>query len=344
MIVVDDLAARLADLGTPLIAELFRSVDDAATAIVALGAASGGEVISIDLVRASAGLVVGLRCVTRTVVVKVHRPHLSGRVIAASRAQRVMLAAGLPVAAPLLDRPISLGRGMATVDEWRVEGAMLDVRSPQRRRAIAAASWAISAALPPEVFPDLAPTRTGRYPPPHSALFDFDATWFGAQWIDDAADEAREIGSGLRAAGVGELMVLHADLRPENLLLVDSVDGTAAVTTIYDLDSLECDLEPWLIGGVARAFSTNWSQSDPMLPTVHEIGAFIKDYETYRRCPFTEDERLLAASGVTYALAYSARCEHALFPDGRDAPWGPGWRDLLRRWSQQPDGMSHVLS
>ncbi len=334
---MDELAARLAALDSPLVAELFASTDAAACAIVGLGADCAGEVLGIELLRASSGLVVSLRCSDRRLVVKIHRPHLSVRIVAASRAQRSMLTAGLPVATPLLDAPVPLGRGTATVDEWRVEGDEVDVRSPPRRRAIASVSWAISAALPSDRFPDLAPTWTGRYPPPHSALFDFEATAPGAQWIDHAADEAWENRRILRAAGVGQAMVLHTDLRPENVLLSEGPDGTATVTTMYDLDSLELDLEPWLIGGVARAFSTNWSRTDPMLPTVDEIGAFIEDYEVVRRHSFTNDERLLAASGVTFALAYSARCEHALFPDGSDAPWGPGWRELLRLWRNSHD-------
>lgn len=172
---------------------------------------------------------------------------------------------------------------------------------------------------------------------PHSAIFDFEATANGAEWIDALADEALTTRRIALDRSIGHNVVMHTDLRPENVLLTE-VDGDPFVSTIYDLDSLACDVEPWLVGGVARAFSTNWSQPDPMLPTVAEIRMFVADYEGARGDAFTADEWRLGAAGVTYALAYSARCEHALYPNGADARWGPGWRQLLRDWHscQQP--------
>lgn len=340
---VDELRAQLREVDGPLLPELFVDLDEAAVGIVALAESHGGDISGIDLVRAGSGLVVGLRGAERRVVVKVHRPHLSRHVAAATRAHGALHAAGLPVPASLLAVPVPLGRGVATVDEWRSEGATIDVRPAGRRRAIAVACVEISEALRPDLFGDLSPTFTGRYRPPHSAIFDFEATTAGAAWIDAAADEALEYKRQARANEVGQLTVLHTDLRPENVLLRVTTGAEAVATTIFDLDSLELDAEPWLVGGVARAFSTNWSETDPMLPTVDEINAFIVDYESARRCPFTADERQLASSGVTYALAYSARCEHALFPDGSDAPWGPGWRHLLRLWCRsQESGPSRM--
>jgi hypothetical protein len=328
-----DLAGQFENANAPLLMrELFDTTNDAARAILNLADQCCGTVTAVEFVRAGSGLVVGLRSPVERVVIKVHRPHLAAHTGAARRAHRRLFDDQLPVPAPLHREPIPLGHGVVTIDGWRSTGDTVDVRLKPRRRAITQMAHAISAALAPDEFADLAPTWTGRYMPPHSPIFDFEATADGAAWIDALADEARSRRSRAQEGGVGQAVVMHSDLRPENALLTER-HGAAEVSTIYDLDSLEHGLEPWLIGGVARAFSTNWSRPDPMLPTVDEIGLFIADYECARGTTFTADESSLARAGVTYALAYSARCEHALFPDGTEAPWGPGWRQLLRNWT-----------
>ena len=242
-------------------------------------------------------------------------------------------AAGLPVAEPLADAPIPLGTGWAVVETWHDSGASLDVRPPGRRRAVAVALRRIVEALDPRDFLDLRPGWAGPYPPPHSTIFDFAATGAGAEWIDEYNAAALAAKVGLAERSVGQLVVGHGDLRPENILVTRG--SKPLVSAMYDLDSLVTDAEPWVVGGVARAFSTNWSLADPMLPEIDEIRAFISDYQAARGSPFTLDERELAHRGVQHALAYSARCEHALFPDESPAPWGSGWRDLLRLWVDQ---------
>ncbi len=303
---------------------------DAAALIVDI-AAIAGRPLGVKLVRLGSGVVVGFDLAGgNAVVVKVHRPHIVARLGAVLPAQRALAAAGVPVPVPLVDEAIPVGSGAATIESWLTDGDTVDVRPAPRRSAIAECAFAITSTLTPvENYGALARTWVGRFPPPHSPIFNFDATTAGAEWIDELADLALAEEDRLVATIARSNVVGHADLRPENLLLDDR-----GVSSVYDLDSLVLDAEPWLIGGVARAFSTNWSRADPMLPTVGEIDAFVDDYELARGTAFTDDERLLATAGTLHALAYSARCEHSLFPSSV-APWGPGWRHLLRRWADR---------
>ncbi len=345
MTVADALTNALlaADAG-PLVRELFGGghptgaapFGAAAEAIVA-AVFPFGLPVAVVMVRASSGIVVGFDLADgRRIVVKVHRRHAGDRLTGVLRAQRVLRTADLPVAEPLLHEPIPVGTGWAVVETWLDDGATLDVRPPLLRRAVAAALHDIVQSLDVDAFADLRPEWTGPYPPPHSPIFDFAATASGAEWIDEHNTATVNAKAQLTANGVGRPVVAHGDLRPENILITPA--PSPRVSAIYDLDSLVADAEPWVVGGVARAFSTNWSMADPMIPAVDEILGFISDYEAARAARFTGDERALAHAGVQHALAYSARCEHALFPDGSAAPWGRGWRDLLRHWARQSDG------
>lgn len=337
-----DLARRLETAGNEsLLDELFGTTDTGAIASELLRLLDGfGDPLGICLLRMSSGLVLGVDVASDLgrVVLKVHRAHVTPRLPGVLRAQRILSAAGVPVATPLIDVPLPAGFGAALVEMWRADGATVDVRSPAARRALARCCFAIIEVLDAEQFPEFVPTWTGLYPPPHSPRFDFEGTRHGAEWIDELARRATQYRSALEAEGVGARVVGHTDIRPENVL-VNSTGSEPEVSTVYDLDSLAVDAEPWLVGGVARAFSTNWSLSDPMLPTIAEINRFVGEYEDVRGMPFSRDEALLAQAGTLYALAYSARCEHALFRDGAPAPWGSGWRELLNNFANElPEG------
>ena len=336
-----ELARSLGSAGSDsLLVELFGTPNTEVAASALLDAVgSDGQPRGVCLVRLNSGVVVGfdLEGALDRVVVKVHRKHLMPRLGSVLRAQRILGAAGIPVATPLTAAPQLVGSGAALIETWRADGESVDVRSPARRRALARCSFAISDTLDADHFPDLVPTRAGRYPPPHSPVFDFEATSEGAEWIDVLADAALAEHAAL--GGAGRRVVAHTDLRPENVLL--DLSGTdPVVSTVYDLDSLVVDAEPWLVGGTARAFSTDWSRPDPMIPTLPEIDGFLHDYEDVRGVAFSADETQLARAGALHALAYSARCEHALFPDGSPAPWGPGWRSLLRCFAEDA-GFEH---
>ena len=336
-------ALRTADAG-PLVWELFGGGQP--TVMSPFGAAAGAIVatiapfavpVAVVLVRASSGIVVGFDLADRRrIVVKVHRCHAGDRLVGVLRAQQALRTAGLPVAEPLVHTPIPVGTGWAVVETWIEAGETLDVRPAPLRRAVASAMHDVVRTLHADTFADLRPRWTGPYPPPHSPIFDFAATASGAEWIDECNAASLAAKTRLTAGGVGRMVVGHGDLRPENILITDAPEPW--VSSIFDLDSLVADAEPWVVGGVARAFSTNWSTADPMIPTIDEILGFISDYESARAAPFAADERALAHAGVQNGLSYSARCEHALFPDGSAAPWGPGWRGLLHLWVRQREG------
>lgn len=331
-----DLARRLSCVEkAPLLRDLFGTTDTEAVAHTLLSLLNPfGNVHDICLVRLSAGLVIGVDVdePVGRVVLKVHRGHVVPRLSGVLRAQRILGTGGIGVAHPLVDSAIPIANGAAIIETWHVEGATVDVRPAPIRRALARCSFLISELLDPALFPEFAATWTGRYPPPHSPHFDFVATTRGAEWIDELADHALNVRSALVAAGIGRRIVAHTDLRPENILIGVRASETI-VSSVYDLDSLCVDAEPWMLGGTARAFSTNWSLDDPMLPTVAEIHAFLNDYQDVRATPFSPQEARLAQAGTLHALAYSARCEHALYGDGSPAPWGSGWRGLLREWA-----------
>lgn len=315
-----------------LLQELFGGTDTKAIAADILQlVAVHGDPVGVRLVRLSSGVVVALnlRGPLATVVVKVHRAPVVDRLAGVIRAQRLLAIAGLPVATPLTDIPMPIGTGAATLETWRADGATVDVRPAPLRRALARCTYDIITALDPDQFPELVPTWRGLYPPPHAPHFNFVATSKGAEWIDEHATDA--LARRRTLEGIGRRVVAHTDVRPENVLL--DVAESPTVSTIYDLDSLCVDAEPWLVGATARAFSTNWSLDDPMIPTSAQIHAFLHDYQQVRGAVFSADETALADAGVVHALAYSARCEHALFPDGAQAPWGPGWRALLREFT-----------
>ena len=319
--------------GSLLLDEIFgteASHPDAAASIVDI-ASVAGHPVGVKLVRLGSGIVVGFDLADGSAVVaKVHRPHIVARLSAVLRAQRALTAAGVPVPESLVDDAIPVGSGAATIESWLADGDTMDVRPAPRRQAIAECAVAITGALTPvENYRALAPDWTGRFPPPHSPIFDFDATVAGAKWIDELADFALATRDRLADTCDRSTVVGHGDLRPENVLL-----DAGGVSSVYDLDSLVLDAEPWLVGGVARAFSTNWSLPDPMLPTAREINDFVNDYELARGTGFDDDERLLATAGTLHALAYSARCEHSLYPSSV-APWGPGWRHLLRTFAAE---------
>ncbi|MEZ4311183.1 MAG: hypothetical protein R3F14_24335 [Polyangiaceae bacterium] len=63
-------------------------------------------------------------------------------------------------------------------------------------------------------------------------------------------------------------------------------------------------------------------------PTLDEMRAFVTDFESHRQAPFTSSERPLLSAAAVYAMAYTARCNHAERP--AEEGWNGDLRPLLR--------------
>jgi hypothetical protein len=331
---------------------------EAAQLLLGMFADHIGEVESMLFAAVSVGVSIGVALKDgRRVVGKVAKQSVPvASLHAAQEAQTLACAAGLSAPRPLVT-PFLCGRGHGVIDEFLADGDQRDVRPPERRILMARDLARLVEALHPlrqhPGFgrPDrrLLVEQGSPFPIPHSRVFDFDATSAGAEWIDavgwEALSRLGESTPGQSTPGqstAGELTagqstpgestpsgllqnqsaLVHTDWRIENLRMNEH-----GVSAIYDWDSLMAGDEAAHIGGVARAFSTHWRTPDPMFPSLDDMLGFIADYERARSVAFTSDERKRCFAGLRHALAYSARCEHAL---GDRVTWSGGWRELLR--------------
>ena len=259
----------------------------------------------------SVGSVFGLRLGDgREVVIKAHQPNEPLDYLNAVYTVCCHLGeSGFPCPRPLLaPRPLGLGHG--TVAELRADGDWANAHVPAVRRTMAE-HLAVLIDLGRDVV-DLPGLRSellsrieeGRiWPRPHSAIFDFEATAAGSEWIDELAMRARD---ALRQSA-GERVLGHVDWSVKHFRFRDG-----KVTAIYDWDSLAVDAEPVIVGEAARGFTFTWRIPVRLAPSLDESRAFVSEYEAARGTPFTSAERETAGAAAVYALAYTARCEHCL--------------------------------
>jgi hypothetical protein len=145
------------------------------------------------------------------------------------------------------------------------------------------------------------------YPTPHSPLFDFPATAAGADWIDEIAAAARV------AITDREAVVAHGDWSARNIRL-----GPAGLVCAYDWESLQYGPESKALGVAAATWRSLGEPNVPLAPSAPEIQRYIDLYERARRRPLSENQRRSACAAAVFALAYTARCEHALHPGTRE--------------------------
>ena len=241
------------------------------------------------LYRTGVGIVAGLALVDGSaVVLKLHRWNVSlERLSAVQEVQLHLARQGLPAPMPLA-RPAPLGQGIATVEQ-HLPGECANGPKPAVRRAVADMLHRFVVAATPLGDVDvgapllLRPHGAPLWDEPHSIRFDFDATASGAEWIDEAAREARK----RLDADSGPPVIGHFDWRVGNLGFSGS-----RITAIYDWDSVARASEAVIVGANAAQFCTDWaSDADDPLPTVQEMIAFVVDYEQARGTPFTQQER-----------------------------------------------------
>ena len=271
---------------------------------------------------ASQGAVCGVRLTDgRRIVLKIHQPSRSIDFLqSVIQVQRYLLAQGYPCTTPLLS-PRPLAYGTATVEELVDEGIYHEAHNHTIRRSLAQMlTWLIRLTWTPETIPSLLPANLDlrlpkgvTWPTPHSKIFDFEATTAGAEWIDEIA---RQTGA-IKLQGAGRLVLGHSDWSVKHLRYVGE-----RVRIIYDWDSLVLEKEPVIVGHASTNFTYTEFFDGPRFPTNEESQAFIADYEVARGKPFSQDEQQTLQAAKIYALAYGARCEHALYPHETSYPEG----------------------
>jgi hypothetical protein len=89
--------------------------------------------------------------------------------------------------------------------------------------------------------------------------------------------------------------------------------------------------EPALVGGIAHAFCSDWREPPPstQAPSIDEARSFVSEFEAARGVVFEGEERRWMGAGYAYATAYTARCGHAIDPEGTTES-GEGFRTLIR--------------
>jgi hypothetical protein len=212
--------------------------------------------------------------------------------------------------------PRPLGRvGVATVEEWLDAGSFRDAHEPAVRGAMARELVRFHR-LATEV--GVRPRRPffplgaeALWPVPHNALFDFDATSEGAEWIDEIGRAAKSLRDTYEAPKV----VGHTDWSAKHLRFDELLQPTA----LYDWDSVDTQPEPLLVGNAAGSFTYTEELEVFPWPSVDESMAFIDEYESARGAPFAAADRRAAEGACLYLRAYAARCGHAVGDDARHA-------------------------
>jgi hypothetical protein len=291
----------------------------------------GSGVKEVFFCELSVGAAFGLRLHdNRRVLLKVHPPDRTSRFLeAVYRVQRHLYARGFPCPEPMR-RPLPFGRTLATVEAFIDDGKYVDAHDPEIRRQMARAlAWMIE--LSAEV-PDVEelsrgwklPPDWGLWPVPHNALFDFEATAAGAEWIDEIAGKAKKILDN----SPSRMVVGHADWSAKHFRFRDG-----AIRMIYDWDSIRLDRETSLVGHTAYHFPYTEYFDVPCRASLEEARLFVEEYETARGTPFSEPERAAVSAAATYGLAYTARCEHALDTAGENLRGS--FREALRRYGEE---------
>lgn len=144
---------------------------------------------------------------------------------------------------------------------------------------------------------------------PHNALFDFERTQPGTEWIDAIAAQAQQ----MLLAYDAPLIVGHMDWSVKNMRFEQY-----HLSAVYDWDSLRLENELVILGNAIKGFLVTWYvDAGVMVPTPAEAKQFMQIYETARAQPFTAAEHQVITVAFIYSMAYTARCEHAIDPAGQ---------------------------
>src|SRR5690348_5084310 len=234
--------------------------------------------------RCSVGATFGLRLVDGArIALKLHALYRDPEYFwEVQQLQAALAEAGFPAPRPVrsTDR--------ATVEEWVDRGDFRDAHEDDVRGAMATTLARLVELATGGVRPRRASLRPecALWPKPHNALFDFEATAAGAEWIDEI---------GARAAAVdraGREVVGHLDWAAKHVRFDDELQPTA----VYDWDSVTTEVEPVVAGQAAASFTYTEELDHAVArwPTPDEASAFLADYEHVRGAPFDSAERRTA--------------------------------------------------
>ncbi|MDP9410902.1 MAG: phosphotransferase [Actinomycetota bacterium] len=278
----------------------------------------GSPVEDVLFCEVSIGAAFGLRLSdARRVVLKAHPPDQAPDFLASvHRVQLHLSDRGFPCPRPVLG-PTFFGAGLATVDELVDAGEFADAHEPEIRSEMARALARLielASEVPQEALAPLEGPwwpKDGLWPPPHNALFDFEATAAGAGWIDEIAMEAKWI---VQNTPIGTV-VCHGDWSANQMRF----EG-GKMSVAYDWDSLRVDKETTFVGHAATHFPYTDHLDVLASPSPEEVKLFVEEYEAARGASFSGPERAALFAAATYSLAYTARCEHAVDPKGNRFP------------------------
>jgi hypothetical protein len=232
---------------------------------------------------------------------KLHQPHIGeAELRAMQRVQTHLFESAFPCPQPLFE-PTPLLNGLATAEEWRSDGdyARPDERSRRNLAALLARQIDLCADLPADDVRTWIPSGDRLWPRPHNALFDFDATSAGAEWIDEIARVAKARNRR------GPRVIAHQDWTFRHVRW-----NRGEPTVVYDWDSLSYDNESISVGGAAATHTYPEDEVRPWAPDLEGAVAFLDAYEDAR--PLARETRRAAEAHVVYTVAYTSRCEHAL--------------------------------
>src|SRR4051794_35162965 len=234
------------DAGDRLLARSVFGTDDWETArdmVLDWAAGQCFDPTAVNAVELSVGAVATVALADGSrIVVKVWPGGTDPRALAAQMAVQVTMGArGFPAPA-VLTSVSALGPGWAVGMAYDRAGVPTDARVPGVRRAMAVglARFVAEAEACRDV--DGLPRRPlppegATWPRPHNALFDFEATKRGAEWIGEVAGPALR---AMRSPG-SRTVVGHRDWSAKNMRM-----GPGGIAVLYDWDSVFLDREAFV--------------------------------------------------------------------------------------------------
>lgn len=291
-------------------------------------ASLGQEIAACEFWEVSVSFTIGLRLTSgQRIVAKFRSPNnITLRALqTVCQVQEYLANCGFPAPRMILS-PLQQGNTFASIEALLDVGKNCDAHDPVVRRAMAIGlAQQIQLAQPLVSLPNLPLSRfqsTQLWEKPHNALFDFERTAEGAEWIDAIAEQAKAEYSSVNQP----LRIGHMDWSVKNM----RVDN-GRLSAVYDWDSLRLENELVILGNALKGFLTTWYMNiESIVPTPEEVNLFIQDYESAREQAFTPSEQQKIRAAFLYSMAYTARCEHAIDPNGEKIPGS--FREALQNY------------